>query len=62
MIRRVLARIVLPLIAGRGCRWLVAFTVSLDEFALALFLAGNEATFLVYRHSQLRFASRPAGQ
>jgi spermidine/putrescine transport system permease protein len=38
--------------------WLVAFTVSLDEFALALFLAGNEPTFPVYLFSQLRLASR----
>jgi spermidine/putrescine transport system permease protein len=38
--------------------WLVAFTVSLDEFALALFLAGTEPTFPVYLFSQLRFASR----
>jgi spermidine/putrescine transport system permease protein len=55
----VLARIVLPLIAPAVVAgWLVAFTVSLDEFALALFLAGNEATFPVYLYSQLRFASR----
>jgi len=55
----VLARIVLPLIAPAVVSaWLVAFTVSLDEFALALFLAGNEATFPVYLYSQLRFASR----
>ena len=55
----VLAKIVLPLIAPAVVSaWLVAFTVSLDEFALALFLAGNEATFPVYLYSQLRFASR----
>ena len=56
---KVLVTIVLPLIAPAVvAAWLVAFTVSLDEFALALFLAGNEATFPVYLFSQLRFASR----
>jgi spermidine/putrescine transport system permease protein len=56
---KVLATIVLPLIAPAvASAWLVAFTVSLDEFALALFLAGNEPTFPVYLFSQLRFASR----
>ena len=56
---KVLATIVLPLIAPAiVSAWLVAFTVSLDEFALALFLAGNDATFPVYLFSQLRFASR----
>ena len=38
--------------------WLVAFTVSLDEFALALFLAGTDVTFPVYLFGQLRYASR----
>lgn len=56
---KVIARIILPLIAPAVISaWLVAFTVSLDEFALALFLAGNEPTFPVYLYSQLRFASR----
>ena len=42
--RRVVGRIILPLIAPAVISaWLVAFTVSLDEFALALFLAGNRA-------------------
>lgn len=55
----VIARIILPLIAPAVISaWLVAFTVSLDEFALALFLAGNDPTFPVYLYSQLRFASR----
>jgi spermidine/putrescine transport system permease protein len=55
----VIARIILPLIAPAVVSaWLVAFTVSLDEFALALFLAGTEPTFPVYLFSQLRFASR----
>jgi len=56
---KVIVTIVLPLIAPAVISaWLVAFTVSLDEFALALFLAGNEPTFPVYLFSQLRFASR----
>ena len=56
---RVLAAIVLPIIGPSVvAAWLVAFTVSLDEFALALFLAGTEPTFPVYLFSQLRFASR----
>jgi spermidine/putrescine transport system permease protein len=54
-----LRRIVLPLIApAMVSAWLVAFTVSFDEFALALFLAGTEPTFPVYLFSQLRFANR----
>jgi spermidine/putrescine transport system permease protein len=57
--RIVIVAIILPLIAPAVISaWLVAFTVSLDEFALALFLAGTEPTFPVYLFSQLRFASR----
>jgi spermidine/putrescine transport system permease protein len=36
---------------------LTAFTVSFDEFALALFLVGREPTFPVYLFGQLRFAT-----
>jgi len=54
-----LRRIVLPIAApAMVSAWLVAFTVSFDEFALALFLAGTEPTFPVYLFSQLRFANR----
>ena len=54
-----LRRIVLPIIAPAiVAAWLTAFTVSFDEFALALFLAGTEPTFPVYLYSQLRFANR----
>ena len=54
-----LRRIVLPLIAPAiVAAWLVAFTASFDEFALALFLAGPEPTLPVYIYGQLRFASR----
>ena len=51
--------IVLPMIApAMVSAWLTAFTVSFDEFALALFLAGTQPTFPVYLYGQLRFASR----
>lgn len=54
-----LRRVVLPIIApAMVSAWLTAFTVSFDEFALALFLAGTEPTFPVYLYSQLRFANR----
>ena len=54
-----LRRVVVPIIApAMLSAWLTAFTVSFDEFALALFLAGTEPTFPVYLFSQLRFANR----
>ena len=54
-----LRRIVLPIIApAMAAAALVAFTVSFDEFALALFLAGPDPTFPVYLFGQLRFANR----
>ena len=37
--------------------WITAFTVSFDEFAIALFLAGKDTTFPVYLYGQLRFAN-----
>jgi len=52
-------RIILPLVApSLVSAWLTAFTVSFDEFALALFLAGTQPTFPVYLFGQLRFANR----
>ena len=52
-------RIVLPnIVPAMISAWITAFTVSFDEFALALFLAGTSPTFPVYLFSQLRFASR----
>jgi spermidine/putrescine transport system permease protein len=49
--------IVLPIIAPAVvAAWLTAFTVSFDEFALALFLSGRDPTFPVYMYGQLRFA------
>lgn len=54
-----LRRVVVPMIApAMVSAWLTAFTVSFDEFALALFLAGTQPTFPVYLYGQLRFASR----
>ena len=37
--------------------WITAFTVSFDEFAIALFLAGKDTTFPVYLYGQLRSAN-----
>lgn len=54
-----LRRIILPLIfPAMVAAWLTAFTVSFDEFALALFLSGTQPTFPVYLFSQLRFANQ----
>jgi spermidine/putrescine transport system permease protein len=54
-----LFQIVIPIIfPAIISAWLVAFTVSFDEFALALFLAGTKPTFPVYLFSQLRFTNR----
>ena len=52
-IRLVILPIAAPAIVAA---WLTAFTVSFDEFALALFLAGRDPTFPVYLYGQLRFA------
>jgi spermidine/putrescine transport system permease protein len=54
-----LRRVILPLIAPAiVAAWLVAFTVSFDEFVLASFLNGGQATLPVYIFGQLRFANR----
>jgi len=54
-----LRRIVVPILTpAMLAAFLTAFTVSFDEFALALFLAGPEPTFPVYLFGQLRFANR----
>jgi spermidine/putrescine transport system permease protein len=54
-----LRRVILPLIfPAMVSAWLTAFTVSFDEFALALFLSGTQPTFPVYLFSQLRFANQ----
>jgi spermidine/putrescine transport system permease protein len=53
-LRLVLIPIALPAIASA---FITAFTVSFDEFALALFLSGKDPTFPVYLYGQLRFAT-----
>jgi spermidine/putrescine transport system permease protein len=51
--------VILPAIApSLVAAWIVAFTISFDEFALALFLAGTEPTFPVYLIGQLRFSNQ----
>jgi len=54
-----LRRIILPLIApALLAAWLVAFTVSFDEFVIASFLIGRSPTLPVFLFGQLRFANR----
>jgi spermidine/putrescine transport system permease protein len=56
-----LRRVILPIIAPAvAAAWLVAFTASFDEFALALFLAGPEPTLpvFIYGNCVLPAASR----
>jgi spermidine/putrescine transport system permease protein len=48
--------IILPLVLpGIVSSLLITFTISLDEFILAFFLAGSQATLPVYIFSQFRF-------
>jgi len=54
-----LRRVILPMIGpAMVAAWLVAFTISFDEFVLASFLIGREPTLPVYIFGQLRFANR----
>ena len=54
-----LMRITLPIAApALLSAFLMSFTTSFDEFALAFFLTGNQATLPIYLYSQLRFPSR----
>jgi spermidine/putrescine transport system permease protein len=53
-LRLVLLPIAAPAIVSA---FITAFTVSFDEFALALFLTGRDPTFPVYLYGQLRFAT-----
>ena len=53
-LRLVVIPMALPAIVSA---WITAFTVSFDEFAIALFLAGKDTTFPVYLYGQLRFAN-----
>jgi spermidine/putrescine transport system permease protein len=55
-------RVTLPMVAPAIISsLLVSFTISLDEFIMAFFLAGTEATLPVYIWGQLRFAARLPG-
>lgn len=52
-------RVTLPIVApGIIASFLVAFTVSFDEFVLAFFLSGNQPTLPVYIWSQIRFPAK----
>ena len=53
-IRLVVVPMAMPAIVSA---WITAFTVSFDEFAIALFLAGPDRTFPVYLYGQLRFSN-----
>ena len=54
-----LARVTLPIaMPALLAAFLMSFTTSFDEFALAFFLIGNETTLPIYLYSQLRFPSR----
>ncbi len=52
-------RVTLPLVMpGVISSLLICFTISLDEFIIAFFLTGTDATLPVYIWSQLRFPTR----
>ncbi len=52
-------RVTLPMVAPAiVSSLLVSFTISLDEFIMAFFLAGTDATLPVYIWGQLRFAAK----
>jgi spermidine/putrescine transport system permease protein len=52
-------RVTLPLLApALLSAFLIAFTLSFDEFAIASFLAGNQQTWPVYLFAQLRVPSQ----
>jgi spermidine/putrescine transport system permease protein len=55
-------RVTLPMMAPAiVSSLLVSFTISLDEFILAFFLTGTDATLPVYIWGQLRFAAKLPG-
>lgn len=51
--RRVTLPLILPAVVSA---FLIAFTLSFDEYAIASFVAGTEATYPIYLFSQLRVA------
>lgn len=53
------SKIILPLVSpGIVASFLIAFTISMDEFIIAFFLTGADPTLPVYIWSQLRFPKR----
>jgi spermidine/putrescine transport system permease protein len=57
--RSTLRRIVLPLMGpALVSAWLTCFIVSFDEIAIALFLAGGDATFPILLYGRMRFAGQ----
>jgi len=55
-------RVTLPMVAPAIISsLLVSFTISLDEFIMAFFLTGTEATLPIYIWGQLRFAAKLPG-
>ena len=54
-----LRRVTLPIMSpALMAAFLICFTISFDEFAIASFLVGTEPTLPVYLYSQLRFPTR----
>lgn len=54
--------VIFPLVMpGIVASLLIAFTISLDEFIIAFFLAGTEPTLPVYIWGQLRFPAKLPG-
>jgi spermidine/putrescine transport system permease protein len=53
-LRRIVIPMAMPAIISA---WITAFTVSFDEFAIALFLAGPDRTFPIFLYGQLRAAN-----
>lgn len=52
-------KIILPLVSpGIVAAFLIAFTISMDEFIIAFFLTGAEPTLPVYIWGQLRFPTK----
>jgi spermidine/putrescine transport system permease protein len=55
-------RVTLPMVAPAIISsLLVSFTISLDEFMIAFFLSGTDATLPIYIWGQLRFAAKLPG-
>jgi spermidine/putrescine transport system permease protein len=54
-----LGRVTIPIISpALLASFLLCFTISFDEFSIASFLVGTDATLPVYMYSQLRFPTR----